>query len=52
MTSTIAAAAGPILAAACLALMSAGANAVLFYWTDWTGADLATLTWRSLTDEF
>jgi hypothetical protein len=29
-----------VLAAVSLALISAGANAVPFYWTDWTGADL------------
>ncbi len=29
-----------IIAATCLALTSAGANAVPFFWTDWTGTDL------------
>jgi hypothetical protein len=29
-----------LLIAACLGLVSAGANAVPFFWTDWTGADL------------
>jgi len=32
------------LAAVCMAFTSAGANAVPFYWTDWTGGDLDPTT--------
>ena len=40
MTRIVKGRAARVLTAACLALMSAGAHAVPFYWTDWTGSDL------------
>jgi hypothetical protein len=40
MTRTVAGNAFRVLTAVCLMALSAGANAVPFFWTDWTGTDL------------